>query len=65
MDSHHYPIIAKLQVQFSRIKQSPPSSPKYTDRSIWRDKDKLGKTILEFMKNKALKSHNSWNELNE
>ncbi len=64
LDSNHYPLIATLKVQFRNVKKTEPGAPKYNDKSVWRDKEKLNKTLVELIKNGGLKSHGSWAKAN-
>ena len=57
--------MAKLQVQFTKVKQQAKAVPKYDDKSIWRCPKKLSETLKEILKKGGLQSHGKWKQANE
>ena len=64
LDSNHYPMIATMKLQFNNLKKEEASTPKYCDKTVWRDKERLNKKIAELIKCGGLKSHANWKKAN-
>ena len=52
INTDHYPMLAKLSVKLRRINKDEKEIYRYSDKTIWKDKDQMNKTIAEILSNR-------------
>ena len=59
LDANHYPLMATLKVKFRKLKPTPKATPKYDDKNVWKNPQKLNETIMGLIKSGGLRNHGS------
>ena len=52
INTDHYPMLAKTSVKFRRINKEQKEIYRYNDKTIWKDKEQMNKTITELLNNR-------------
>ena len=64
LESNHYPMIATMRLQFNNLKKEEASTQKYSDKTVWRAKERLNRNVAELIKGGGLRSHANWKTAN-